>query len=755
MPVSEVVTAKDVDLSNCDRELIQYPGAILPHGVLLVLKEPGFEIIQASQNTRELFGIAAEALLNQPLSRLIPGPALDALRARLPVELSQGSPARVAVTTIAGQSFDILAHRIDQVIVVECEPRHEEVWSIPDLYSGLRASIVRLQAATGVQEFLDLAVHQLRAFTGFDRVMGYKFLEDGSGWVRSESVIADEISYLEQHFPASDVPAPARRLFSLSWLRHQPDMSYTPVPLIPENNPITGGPLDMSLAVLRSVSVMYSQYLKNMGTSASMVLTLMKNNKLWGLIACHHHHGPRHVSYDVRVACEFIANMVSLLISEKEDREHADYQAKMKATQQRLVQASTRAENLSEKLAANLPDLLHFVNAEGGAVTNKGTVLTVGVTPTTNQIHGLLDWLAANVTDEIFASDCLSVHYPPAEQFKDSASGLLALRLPAIEKEYFLWFRQEIITTVKWAGDPRKPAELAQGYQRLLPRTSFALWIESVHSKSSPWLDFEVQAAHDLRTALLSVSVRKAEEITQLYQELEQSYVQLEAFTYMASHDLKEPLRGIHNYARLLLEDCTGKLEPEDIGKLQTIARLSQRMEKMMNSLLDYSRMSRDELALQPCDVNAVLVEVLDSLSARIEESGAALRIAPGFPSITADPFTVGEIFANLIVNALKYNEKDEKWVEVGFEEKPQTPTVFFVRDNGIGMEAENLDSIFTIFRRLHRTKDYGGGSGVGLTVARKLAERHGGRMWVSSKPQEGSCFYFTLSAPPRAGQPQ
>jgi light-regulated signal transduction histidine kinase (bacteriophytochrome) len=744
------VTSKNVDLTNCDHEQIQFPGAILPHGVLLVLREPGLDIIQASQNTADFFAIAAADLLQQPLSRLLTPTDVDSLRESLLRDRLEGPPTRVAVAAIQGRSFNLLLHRNDQVVFLELEPRQQEAFSAWELYGSLHASILTMQAATSVQQFLDLAIDQVRTFTGFDRVMGYKFLDDGSGWVRSESVIAGETPYLGQHFPPSDVPAPAKRLFSLGWLRHQPDIGYTPVPMLPELNPVTGGPLDMSYAILRSVSVMYSQYLKNMGTSASMVITLMKDGKLWGLIACHHHHGPKHVPYEVRLACEFMANMISLLISQKEDHEHASYRSRIRSSQQRLVQAATPQVKFSQALAERMPDLLQFVEAGGVALATEESWLTAGATPSISHLNGLLDWLADNVS-EAFATDCLSSHYEAAQKCKETASGLLALRLSATARDYLLWFRPEVIQTVKWAGNPSKPVDLSDDGQRLFPRTSFALWIETMRLKSLPWLDFEVQAARDLRVSLLERSLRKADQTTRLYEKLEKSYQELDAFTYVASHDLKEPLRGIHNYARFLLEDCAGKLEEEDSVKLKNIARLSQRMENLLNSLLQYSRMSREDLSLQSCDVGAVVGEVIDSMAERLRESGAKLRMASGFPAITADPVTVSEIFANLISNALKYNDKSDKWVEVGWGNGEKQP-FFFVRDNGIGIEAGQLDSIFTIFRRLHGPREYGGGAGAGLTIARKLAERHGGRMWVDSTVGEGSCFCFTLSSAENAG---
>jgi light-regulated signal transduction histidine kinase (bacteriophytochrome) len=741
------ITAKNVDLSNCDREQIQFPGAILPHGVMLVLREPELTILQASRNAEVEFGLELNALLNHTLDTLLDKTSLESLRDKSQRDPLQGAPTRVAVVEINAKNWNVLAHRNDQVLFLEFEPASDNREpTVADLYSELRGAIAKLQNARSSQEFLDLAVHRIRAFTGFDRVMAYKFLHDGSGWVRSESVIEGQTSYLGQHFPPSDVPAPAKRIFSLSWLRHQPDIKYIPVPLVPENNPITGGPLDMSYAVLRSVSVMYTGYLKNMGTDASMVMTLLKNGQLWGLIACHHHNGPKHVPYEVRTACEFLANMVSLLIAEKEDLEFADYKLKLKATQASLVEAMSKDGEFAAVLIGGNPNLLDFVRANGAAVVTDGQISLSGKTPTEEQVRLLVEWLPSNISEEVYASDSLASVFPESEMFRDVASGILAIRFAVTKKDYLLWFRPEVIQTVKWAGDPHKPVDYSDDGQRLLPRTSFALWIESVKLKSEPWLDIEIQAAHELRIAILELVLRQAEQLGELYRTLERSYIELDSFAYVASHDLKEPLRGIHNYSRFLLEDCADQLRPEDVDKLRAMARLTQRMEDLLDSLLHYSRVSRNELKSQKQDLNEIVADVLDFLSARISESGATIRIPRPLPSVSLDASLMGEVFSNLISNALKYNDKADKWVEIGFDDSAESSPVFYVRDNGIGIEPDHFDSIFKIFRRLHGPKEFGGGTGAGLTIARRIVERHGGRMWLESTPGDGSTFYFSLA---------
>jgi light-regulated signal transduction histidine kinase (bacteriophytochrome) len=200
--------------------------------------------------------------------------------------------------------------------------------------------------------------------------------------------------------------------------------------------------------------------------------------------------------------------------------------------------------------------------------------------------------------------------------------------------------------------------------QRLLPRTSFALWREFVQLKSAPWLETEIEAAREFRIAIVEHILRQAEELGELYRNLERSHIELDAFAYVASHDLKEPLRAIRNYSKFLLEDCANKLRTEDVEKLRAMGRLTQRMEFLLDSLLQYSRISRVELQPASCDLNKILADALDSLSARLVESGAEIRVPAPLPTVQADASAMGEVFSNLISNALKYNDKSEKWVD-------------------------------------------------------------------------------------------
>jgi light-regulated signal transduction histidine kinase (bacteriophytochrome) len=281
------------------------------------------------------------------------------------------------------------------------------------------------------------------------------------------------------------------------------------------------------------------------------------------------------------------------------------------------------------------------------------------------------------------------------------------------------------------------------------PRKSFQLWQERVQGCALPWKACEVEAVAELRSLIVGIVLRQAENLAAMNYELQRSNEELDSFAYIASHDLKEPLRGIHNYANFLMEDYAEVLTDDGVSKLETLVRLTQRMEDLINSLLYFSRIGRTELMRQSVDLDELVQQVIATLTITRPQSEIEFRIPRPLPCVKCDRAQVNELFTNLISNAIKYNDKPERWVEIGFfvEEGSVEHPTFYIRDNGIGVPQEHQEKIFQIFRRLHGRDEFGGGTGVGLTIARKIVERHDGRIWVESIPTQGTTFYFTLAA--------
>lgn len=753
-----------VDLTNCEREPIHIPGRIQPHGVLLALQEPELRIVQVSANAETLLHAAAEDLLEKPLETLLQAADLEMLQEACEQQRLDDNPVHVLTLQLPGHEtrFDAILHRRLGVLVLELEPAPEEAQR-QDTYAQVRQAVPQIQGAQTLAQMFDAVAHHVRRISGFDRVMVYQFDSDGHGSVVAERKREDLEPFLGLHYPASDIPAQARRLYKLNLLRLIADVGYAPADVVPTLNPITGATLDMSYCVLRSVSPIHVQYLKNMGVGASMSISILQDGELWGLIACHHY-TPRFVSYDVRTACEFVGQVLSLQLATKRDTVDVEYEIRLKDVQAQLVNLMATDAVYQDGLVQHSPNLLDFVEAEGAAVCTSGACRTLGKVPDEAFRMQLTAWLAARPDrQEVFATDSLAALFPPAAEVQEIASGVLAIAVSPLLQHYLLWFRPEMVQTVNWAGNPNKPVEvLEDGSQRLSPRGSFDLWKETVRGRSLPWKPVEIAAAQELRRALVGVILRKAGQLEALNEQLQRSNAELDAFTYIASHDLREPLRGIRNYVSFLKEDYGGVIDAAGQEQLETLLRLTLRMETLIDSLLLYSRVGQQELVLQQVDLNVLVQEALEPLRPRLQQTGMEVRIPHPLPTVECDAVQVSAIFSNLLGNAIKYNDKAERWVEIGFltgeearavlAKQPTflpvvapTPTVFYVRDNGIGIRERHQEMIFRIFKRLHAREEYGGGTGAGLTIARKMAQRHNGELWVSSVFGEGTTFYFTL----------
>ncbi|GER91791.1 hypothetical protein KDW_59530 [Dictyobacter vulcani] len=468
-----------------------------------------------------------------------------------------------------------------------------------------------------------------------------------------------------------------------------------------------------------------------------------------GLIACHHM-TPHFVSYGLRCACEILGRAMSLQLPNVEAQEDASEIIQAQKVQATLIELLSGEETLIHGLTRHMPTVLDLVPAAGAAICIDEDTHLLGKTPPALVIKKILDWILKQPEREIFATSSLSHLYPEARPWRKEASGVVALLLSKSHRQAILWFRQEVVQTIEWAGNPDKPVKI-DGQETLTPRSSFEAWKQTVKGVAHPWKRSEVDAVHDFRNALLHVVLRKSEELARVNAELEQSNAQLDIFADIASHDLKEPLRGIHNYAHFLIEDYPigVPLDEEGIAKLQTLITLTQRMEDLINSLLHYSRLGRTELVLQETDLNEVVHQALEMLHLRLRETETRVKLPAPLPVVFCNRVSMGEVFYNLLSNAMKYNDKAEKCVEIGVlpSRKPgKVPPTFYVQDNGIGISPEYYESIFRMFKRLHGRSEYGGGTGVGLTIVKKIVERHGGKIWLESEEGKGTTFYFTLS---------
>lgn len=719
---------------------------IQPHGVLLVLKEPELMILQASRNTSSVLQVEAGELLGKTIDEIFDSFQVERFRAGLSGEnLDFINPTRVWIRKSGDDYavFDAVFHRsADGFLVLELEPALTQE-SIPFLsfYHLAKASINQLEATSNLQDFCQIIVREVRQVTGFDRVMLYRFDDDGHGEVVAEEKIEELESYFGLHFPESDIPQPARKMFVSNWIRVIPDAHAEPVAIYPADNPITYQPTDLTLSILRSPYACHTEYLHNMGVGASLTISLMKDQKLWGLIACHHR-TPKPVPYELRKACEFLGRVIFAEISTREESADYNYRMHLARVQSALIESMSEAENFIDGLTQSEPNLLDLADAKGAAICFGGRWTTIGQTPSEEELNYLVQWLAKNNDDEVFYTQALPLIYSDAERFKHVASGLLAI--PISKRSYVLWFRPEVIQTVNWGGDPNHAYELKESGndRRLCPRKSFELWKETVRLNSLPWKPVEVQATLELRKAIVNIVLRQAEELALLAQDLERSNAELKKFAYVASHDLQEPLNQVANYVQLLELRYHDQLDQDATEFIDFAVEGVSLMQTLIDDVLIYSKVDLKGIEWQLTDAETALTHALSTLRGRIAEIEANITYDP-MPQIVADGTQLMQLFQNLIGNAIKFKGNEPPQIHVGVQ-RQEDAWLFSVRDNGIGIDPQFSDRIFVIFQRLH-TRDEYPGSGMGLAICKKIVECHRGRIWVESSVGQGATFYFTI----------
>ncbi len=713
-----------VDLTECDREPIHVPGAIQPHGILLSLTEPSFVVTHASANLRELLDVDADAALGRQLEDILGEAASREVRRALTAHPRPELTAPVAVENET-RKFDGVVHRYRDVTILELE-RCAAVASSTDTL--LRSALQRLQAAQTEQELAAMTVEEVRTLTGFDRVMLYQFDEDDHGEVISEARADDVESFLGLHYPASDIPWQARLLYATNWLRLIPDVDYTPVPIVPRAGATDPRPLDLSLAVLRSVSPIHIEYLRNMRVRASMSISIVESQRLRALVACHHR-TPRHVPLPVRGACELLGRLVSLQLVALEEREKKANLRKLEESVARLAEAlRTAPGEPTSALLAHADAMLRLVGAGGAAIRNGTGVHLVGATPTRAEVDAIIDWLERRDTP-VFETSSFSRICPAASGCVRQASGILAVTIPTRPRGFLLWFRPELSRTVAWAGDPEVPRPDPLD-RRIRPRRSFEAWKEDVTARSARWTAAEMDVANQLRRYAIEVDlvrqVRRAESAIELRDEL----------IAVVSHDLRSPLHVVELAAHVLAERTQDPL-------VERITRAACRMDSLISDLLDLAKIEGGRFGIVPRSLSAgaLVEEGLALIEALAEQKRVRLESDVADVRVRADQQRVLQVLSNLLGNAIKFTPEGGR-IRVAVEPQGEWAQ-FSIEDSGPGISPRELPHVFDRYwqgRGLSRH-----GAGLGLYIAKGIVDAHGGRIWVESELGKGTTFHFNL----------
>ena len=850
------------DLALCAQEPIHRPGAIQPHGAVLIVAADRWQVTQASANLAEFIGQSAEGVLGRPLAEVI-GEALCR-------EIQQAEPhwgpalgLSPSLPGPAGACLNLQFHRSGPNVCIDIERIGSEPWQRPPL-TRVQSIVESFKSARSRKDLCELAVVGVRNITGYDRVMAYRFWPDGHGEVIAEALRPGLSPYLGQHYPATDIPTQARLLYLRQRVGTVADAGYQPVPLVGSASLGQADPIDLTHSGLRSVSPVHRQYMANMNTAASLTIGLADGHELWGMLVCHHS-TPRVAGPELRAVVDLLGQVISLLVGELGAAEVADTRVERMEALRALTERLPSPEPIGKTLASMEAELLHLVGAEGALVHCTGKLMPVGRTPPLAEARRALEILQAEAAGEVLAVDDLGLCHPELARCTTEGSGALILPLGQGAGDAILWFRPELARTVLWGGNPTGGVNADPQTGQISPRASFAAWKQLVRGRSESWGEADLQLARELRRGIEREQTRRTmaahdqfarlfeasptalilstqagiiklvnRQVEQMFgydreeiqgqpfamlipprlrqvvaeqfdrfgadmssrmplgvstlfgqrkggaefpveiglnpmslvgqpmlladlsdmtadyeaerereqrrRELERSNADLEEFSQAVSHDLKAPLRAIGHLAQWIGEDVRITEDPETFEHLRLLQGRVVRMQKLLDGLLEYSRVGRNSTAAEDVDVAGVVREVVEMLSIPPD---FVVTCEGQWPRLRTERVAIQIVLENLISNALKHHDRSHGRIVVAMQ-LADGVAEFQVSDDGPGIGERFHQRIFAMFQTL-KSRDNLEASGIGLAIVKRMVDAHGGRVWVeSAPPARGATFKFS-----------
>lgn len=729
-----------VDLSNCDKEPIHIPGKIQSHGFLIAVDKQKLSISYISDNAGDFLNDDAHSLLDKPLA--IVNSYLKQQDPEFNIEdLLKLGIIRENFDAISPHPIEIQGNPFYLIIASSVNDwllEFEPVTLQYDIQSSIGRSASAMLQGKNVSTLLSGAALEVKKLINYDRIMIYKFLEDGHGEVVAEEKEDGLEPFFGLHYPASDIPKQARELYKLNLTRLIADVNKNDAPIITYKE---DAPLNLTNSGLRAVSPIHIQYLKNMGVQSSFSISLISHGELWGLIACHNY-SPKFIDYKAREGSKLIGQILSSALEYREDEEEAEVVEQFKNTANVLAEHLLRDKYLIEAITGHKQTILDVTKATGVAVIFENEPKTIGKVPGNDDIRELAEWLRSTSDESIYYTHRLSEIHLSAKKYKTVASGILACTLNKELGEMIIWFKPEQITTVNWAGNPDKPVSPdANGLLSLSPRKSFETWSQVVNNTSEKWLAEEISSVLRIREIIVTDINKKANEIRLLNEKLQAAYDELDTFSYTISHDLRTPLTSIKTYAELMLKNKS----IDDGGKkmLDRILHGANKMNFLIKEILNLARVGRSDIIFETVDMPSLLKEIGNEVWTAFKADNAELILGQ-LPNLKGDKTMIAQVFTNLIGNAVKYSSAVSKpKIEVSAHIDGEE-IIYAVKDNGIGIDNRYYDRVFELFKRMDNVKDIEG-TGVGLAIVKRVVERHDGRVWFDSKLDLGSTFYVAF----------
>lgn len=706
-------------LENCDEEPIHTPGAIQSFGGLLVIDKETNQVHFCSENIEKFTGESPQTWLKKNLDF-----ATKFFTTNLLVQKS---------FTFNNQLVTVKNE--DKFIFLTFEPQDVD-FDQEQYFQYSQSFIKQVNLADDFASFSELVAADIKDLTGYDRVMIYRFDPDFNGTVIAEAKEQHMEPFLGLNYPHTDIPAQARALYKKNPLRILVDVNEAPIPIFSNNEKADYSNLDLTNCIARSVSPIHIQYLKNMGVGATLTISILIDQQLWGLVSCHHN-GPKFIGNKTRQAAQLQTDLYASQINKWERSDEYLKVQEKEHIYQSIIEDAVKNNDLFSSITKT--SYLTALTSSDGCVVKRGNDLYhFGQTPE-NGLVFTIDRYMKEKNEQVFLTNELQNYIPEAGAVNKLCSGLLFYRLDLESESAVFWFRKQLSEGAKWGGDPQKSVVKDNG--KLAPRNSFKEWEENVTGKSAKWLSYEIQAGLRLcafleREIYIKNLKRQKERFKVLTQELQNKNEELSQFNWISSHDMKEPLRKIRLFVDQI-QSNDHKLSETHQLYFSRIDASAARMQTLIDDLLSYSGLSKEE-AFSTFEINKPIEKAFQNL----ELDAVDFKLTgEKNQKVKAIYFQLVQLFSNLLSNANKFKHPDRKLkIEVDISEIEDKKLKIDVKDNGIGFDPTYNDQIFQVFQRLHQRSEYEG-TGIGLAICKKIVEKHNGEIRAFGKVGEGAKF--------------
>ncbi|MDQ1805277.1 ATP-binding protein [Chryseobacterium sp. PTM-20240506] len=592
------------------------------------------------------------------------------------------------------------------------------------------------------QEIWDQLLNTLSKIVNYDRMMVYKFMTDGSGKVIAEKRSNGTHSYLGLHYPETDIPRQARELYLKKRKRIFSNVYSETVPILSKIQQN----IDLTFAASRGMSPIHGQYIKNSGASSSFSVSIIIDDKLWGLVTCQNTE-PKHIDLEDRVQAGIFTALASNAYSSFKTKRELKYRLDLNEKSAFLKTEFLKQNSLFDSLVQNRKEIMNIAEADGLAIISDDNIVKTGITPAHVVIQKIVNWAYENTDESIYINRSFLKEYGNDLELDKDSAGIIIYFIDRVKNEMLIWFRREFDEHIDWAGNPEKKVDVfvqnGEEKQIVSPRKSFEVFKENIKGNSKRWSSRNISGVQVVRDVILETSHKQYNTIKQLNDQLKKVNEELDSFSYTISHDLGTPLTVMKLNAQMLLSNFD-KSEKEK-NKLKSIIEEIDNMAEMMHDVLQLSRAKHSEIELESLQPHQTIEKISENARITFDSPKTEIIIKEA-PEVLADKTMLHQVFLNIINNAVKYSSHQEQpTVKIEGHEVGET-VVYKISDNGIGIPEEEKHKMFKIFNRMDNAKKFKG-NGIGLSIVHRIMKRIGGNVDYKSD-KEGTSFILTFKKP-------